>query len=63
MPERAGSPRRVPHPSFLVDIWMRVESSGLRPVIDKVFSFEDAKAAYAHLEKGDHMGKVVIRFD
>lgn len=40
-----------------------VESSGLRPVIDKVFSFDDAKAAYAHLEKGDHMGKVVIRFE
>lgn len=40
-----------------------VESSGLRPLIDKVFSFEDAPAAYAHLEKGDHMGKVVIRFD
>ena len=38
-----------------------VESSGLQPVIDKVFSFEDAPAAYAHLEKGAHMGKVVIR--
>lgn len=40
-----------------------VESSGLRPVIDKTFSFKDAPAAFAHLEKGDHMGKVVIRFD
>jgi NADPH:quinone reductase-like Zn-dependent oxidoreductase len=40
-----------------------VESSGLRPVIDRVFGFEDAPAAYAHLEKGDHMGKVVIRLD
>ncbi len=40
-----------------------VESSGLRPVIDKVFNFEDAPAAYAHLEKGAHMGKVVIRMD
>ena len=39
-----------------------VESSGVRPVIDKVFSFEDAPAAFAHLASGDHMGKVVIRF-
>lgn len=40
-----------------------VEWSGLRPVIDKTFSFDDASSAFAHLEKGDHMGKVVIRFD
>lgn len=40
-----------------------VEASGLRPVIDKVFSFENAPAAFAHLAKGDHLGKVVIRFD
>lgn len=40
-----------------------VEVSGLRPLIDKVFSFEDARAAYAYLEKGQHMGKIVIRFD
>lgn len=40
-----------------------VEASGLRPLIDKVFSFDDARAAYAYLDKGDHMGKIVIRFD
>ncbi|KAJ7091016.1 hypothetical protein C8R44DRAFT_418507 [Mycena epipterygia] len=32
-----------------------------RPVIDKIFAFEDAKAAYAHLEAQAHVGKVVIR--
>jgi NADPH:quinone reductase-like Zn-dependent oxidoreductase len=33
----------------------------IRPVIDKVFPFEEAKAAYAHLASGAHLGKVVIR--
>lgn len=33
---------------------------GLRPVIDKVFPFADARAAYAHLQSGAHFGKVVI---
>ncbi|KAK7045260.1 alcohol dehydrogenase superfamily protein [Favolaschia claudopus] len=32
-----------------------------RPVIDKVFSFDDAKKAYAHLESQAHVGKVVIK--
>ncbi|KAK7013272.1 alcohol dehydrogenase superfamily protein [Favolaschia claudopus] len=32
-----------------------------RPVIDKVFSFEDVHAAYAHLEGQKHVGKVVIQ--
>jgi NADPH:quinone reductase-like Zn-dependent oxidoreductase len=33
----------------------------LRPVIDRVFPFNDAAGAYAHLEAGGHFGKVVIR--
>ncbi|KAJ6548650.1 alcohol dehydrogenase superfamily protein [Mycena capillaripes] len=32
-----------------------------RPVIDKVFAFEEAKAAFAHLESQVHVGKVVIK--
>ncbi|MDF2119795.1 NAD(P)-dependent alcohol dehydrogenase [Roseiarcaceae bacterium H3SJ34-1] len=35
--------------------------NGLKPVIDKVFGFEDAKAAYSYLESAAHFGKVVIR--
>lgn len=38
-----------------------VAQSGLRPVIDRVFAFEDARAAYAYLDSGAHLGKVVIR--
>jgi NADPH:quinone reductase-like Zn-dependent oxidoreductase len=34
--------------------------SGLKPVIDKVFVFDDAPAAYRHLQSARHFGKVVI---
>lgn len=34
----------------------------IRPVIDKVFSFNDAPEAYRHLQSGAHFGKVVITF-
>jgi NADPH:quinone reductase-like Zn-dependent oxidoreductase len=34
----------------------------MRPVIDRVFPFEQYAAALQHLESGDFIGKVVIRF-
>lgn len=34
----------------------------IQPVIDRVFPFEEAQAAYRHLESQAHLGKVVIRF-
>jgi NADPH:quinone reductase-like Zn-dependent oxidoreductase len=34
--------------------------SGMRPVVDSTFAFEDAKAAFAHLASGRHFGKVAI---
>jgi NADPH:quinone reductase-like Zn-dependent oxidoreductase len=35
----------------------------LRPIIDQVFPFDRAIAAYQHLESGTHFGKVVIKLD
>jgi NADPH:quinone reductase-like Zn-dependent oxidoreductase len=33
----------------------------MKPVIDRVFPFEEAPAAFDYLESGSHFGKVVIR--
>jgi NADPH:quinone reductase-like Zn-dependent oxidoreductase len=37
-----------------------VEHHALRPVIDRVFSFEAAPEAFEYLASGAHVGKVVI---
>ena len=37
-----------------------VEKNRIRPVIDKVFKFNDAHKAFAHMAKGNHFGKVCI---
>ena len=34
---------------------------GLRPVVDRVFGFEEALEAYRYMESGAHFGKVCIR--
>jgi NADPH:quinone reductase-like Zn-dependent oxidoreductase len=40
-----------------------LEGSTIEPIIDRVFPFVEARAAYEHLESGRHFGKVVIRVD
>jgi NADPH:quinone reductase-like Zn-dependent oxidoreductase len=45
----------------LQDIARAIAMAGIKPVIDRVFDFERAKEAFAHLESGSHFGKVVIR--
>jgi len=38
-----------------------IREHDLHPLIDRVFEFEEAPAAYEHMESGDFMGKIVIR--
>ncbi len=38
-----------------------IAGSGLHPIIDKVFPFDEAPAAFRHLQSAQHFGKVVIR--
>ena len=37
-----------------------IEANGLKPVIDRVFAFAEAKEAYRHLKGQSHFGKIVI---
>jgi NADPH:quinone reductase-like Zn-dependent oxidoreductase len=37
-----------------------VEFNALKPVIDKVFAFDDAREAYRHMAAGAHFGKIVV---
>jgi len=43
------------------DMNRSISSHQLKPVVDKVFDFKDAKKAYEHQWSGSHVGKVVIR--
>jgi len=48
--------------SGLTDLLAAVGQAKLRPVIDEVFPFQDAPAAYARLASGLGVGKVVVSF-
>ncbi len=43
------------------DMLTAMTTNAIKPVIDKVFAFEDAAEAYKHQQAGKHFGKVVIK--
>ena len=38
-----------------------IAANRIKPVIDRVFGFDEVKAAYNHMAAGAHFGKIVIR--
>lgn len=38
-----------------------IDRHRLKPVIDRVFEFDEARAAFDHMESGAHFGKIVVR--
>jgi len=41
-------------------VWPHVRAGQLKPVIDRTFRLEEASAAHARMEAGDHVGKIVL---
>lgn len=50
----------VGHRRALEDLCRAVEHHQIKPVIDKIYSFSEAKTAFSHLDRGP-FGKIVIR--
>lgn len=52
----------VGHRRSFEDMNCAIDKHSIKPVIDKVYAFEDVRAAFDHLERGP-FGKVVIRLN
>ena len=46
--------------TMLEDVMRFADTTGVKPVIDRVFPFSQAQEAYRYMESGSHFGKVVI---
>ncbi len=44
------------------DMNAMIESSGMRPVIDRTFEFDGAREALNYMQSGSHFGKIVVSF-
>lgn len=45
----------------LLELNRAVAATGLKPIVDRIFAFDEAREAFSHLETGAHLGKIVIR--
>lgn len=50
----------VGHRQGLQALVQMVETTGIVPVVDRVFAFAAAQAAFTHLHSGQHVGKIVV---
>jgi putative PIG3 family NAD(P)H quinone oxidoreductase len=58
-------PRTIEFKTMVADeiaktVWPYVEGGRLRPVIDSTFALDEAGAAQARMEAGEHVGKIVL---
>jgi len=44
-------------------VWPALAAGRCLPMIDKVYPLTDAAKAHAHMEAGDHIGKIVLKID
>jgi NADPH2:quinone reductase len=44
-------------------VWPVLAQGKCLPIIDKVYPLAEAAKAHAHMEAGDHIGKIVLRID
>ena len=46
---------------FVADILPAIADGRIRPLVDKVYGFDELPAAKAHMESNAHLGKIVVR--
>jgi NADPH:quinone reductase-like Zn-dependent oxidoreductase len=44
------------------DLNTTIETAGIKPVVDRVFEFDDVREALKYMDSGSHFGKIVVRF-
>ena len=48
-------------PAFRADLLPAIADGRIRPLVDRVFAFDELEAARACMEENRHLGKIVLR--
>lgn len=46
---------------ILEHVYPHLESGAVRPVVDRIFPLEEVEQAHAHMQSGQHMGKILLQ--
>ena len=63
MRPRTDAEKREIRDELLEKVWPLIAAGKVKPVIDRVFAFEEVVEAHRRMEGGDHIGKIVLTFD
>lgn len=58
---RSPDQRAAGLPAFKADLLPAIADGRIRPVVDRVFAFDDLPAAQAYMESNQHLGKIVLK--
>jgi NADPH:quinone reductase-like Zn-dependent oxidoreductase len=58
---RDADQRAAGVPAFRADLLPAIADGRIRPLVDRVFAFDELEAARACMEAGRHLGKIVLR--
>jgi putative PIG3 family NAD(P)H quinone oxidoreductase len=45
---------------ILEHVYPHLESGAVRPIVDRVFPLQEVEQAHAHMQSGQHMGKIIL---
>ena len=48
-------------PAFVADVLPAIADGRIKPLVDRVFPFDELPAAKAHMEANQHLGKIVLQ--
>lgn len=57
---RNAEQRAAGVPAFVADLVPAIAAGRIKPVVDRVFAFDQLEAARAHMEANRHLGKIVL---
>jgi NADPH:quinone reductase-like Zn-dependent oxidoreductase len=58
---RSVEQRAAGMPAFAADLMPAIADGRLRPLVDRVFAFDELPAAQHHMESNQHLGKIVLK--
>ena len=58
---RSAEQRAAGVPAFRAELLPAIADGRIRPLVDRVFGFDELDAARAHMEENRHLGKIVLR--
>jgi NADPH:quinone reductase len=58
---RSADQRAAGVPAFKADLLPAIAGGRIRPLVDRVFPFDELPAAQAHMEANQHLGKIVLQ--